>query len=87
MVAIKSHQANAFLKDLKRSVSAVLFYGADAGLVSERAATLAKRLAERDDPPARSSASTMPRWKTIPTASSSSSRPRRCSAGPRSCAR
>ncbi len=51
MVAIKSHQANAFLKDLKRTISAVLFYGTDAGLVSERAATLAKRLAEREDPP------------------------------------
>jgi DNA polymerase-3 subunit delta len=51
MVAVKSHQANAFLKDLKRTVSAVLFYGTDAGLVAERAATLAKRLAERDDPP------------------------------------
>ena len=51
MVAVKSHQANAFLKDLKRSISAVLFYGTDAGLVSERAGALAKRLAERDDPP------------------------------------
>jgi DNA polymerase-3 subunit delta len=51
MVAVKSHQANAFLKDLKRPISAVLFYGTDAGLVTERAATLAKRLAERDDPP------------------------------------
>jgi DNA polymerase-3 subunit delta len=51
MVAVKSHQANAFLKDLKRTVSAVLFYGTDAGLVAERAAALARRLAERDDPP------------------------------------
>jgi DNA polymerase-3 subunit delta len=51
MVAVKSHQANAFLKDLKRSISAVLFYGTDAGLVAERAATLAKWLAEREDPP------------------------------------
>jgi DNA polymerase III subunit delta len=51
MVAIKSHQADAFLKDLKRTISAVLFYGTDPGLVSERAAGLAKRLAERDDPP------------------------------------
>ena len=51
MVAVKSHQANAFLKDLKRSISAVLFYGTDAGLVSERAGELAKRLAEREEPP------------------------------------
>ena len=51
MVAIKSHQANAFLKDVERRISAVLFYGTDAGLVTERAAALAKRLAEREDPP------------------------------------
>jgi DNA polymerase-3 subunit delta len=51
MVAVKSHQANAFLKDLKRTISAVLFYGTDAGLVAERAAVLARRLAEREDPP------------------------------------
>jgi DNA polymerase-3 subunit delta len=51
MVAVKSHQANAFLKDLKRSISAVLFYGTDAGLVSERAGELARRLAARGDPP------------------------------------
>ena len=31
--------------------AAVLLYGSDAGLVAERAAQLAKRLAERDDPP------------------------------------
>ena len=51
MVAVKTHQANAFLTALDRVPPAVLLYGGDAGLVAERAAQLAKRLAERDDPP------------------------------------
>jgi len=51
MVAVKTHQADAFLKALDRLPTAVLFYGTDAGLVAERAAQLSKRLAERDDPP------------------------------------
>ena len=50
MVAIKTHQAAAFLNALDRAPPAVLFYGTDAGLVTERAAQLAKALAERDDP-------------------------------------
>lgn len=48
MVAVKAHQAEAFLKSLERVPSAVLFYGTDAGLVSERAGLLARRLAERE---------------------------------------
>ncbi len=48
MVAVKAHQAEAFLRSLERVPPAVLFYGTDAGLVSERAAMLARRLAERD---------------------------------------
>lgn len=51
MVAVKSHQAEAFLKALDKLPSAILFYGSDAGLVAERAASLARRVAERDDPP------------------------------------
>ena len=51
MVAIKTHQANAYLSAMDRLPSAVLLYGGDAGLVAERAQQLAKRLAERDDPP------------------------------------
>jgi DNA polymerase-3 subunit delta len=51
MVAVKTHQANAFLSALDRVPSAVLFYGSDSGLVSERASSLAKHLAERDTPP------------------------------------
>jgi DNA polymerase III subunit delta len=46
MVAVKSFQADAFLKAVERMPSAVLFYGTDAGLIGERAATLARRLAE-----------------------------------------
>jgi DNA polymerase III subunit delta len=48
MVAVKAHQADAFLSALDRVPAAVLFYGGDAGLVSERAASLARRLAERE---------------------------------------
>jgi len=51
MIAVKTHQANAFLSALDRVPAAVLFYGSDSGLVSERAAELAKRLAERETPP------------------------------------
>jgi DNA polymerase-3 subunit delta len=48
MVAVKAHQAKPFLEALDRIPHAVLFYGTDAGLVSERAALLARRLAERE---------------------------------------
>jgi DNA polymerase-3 subunit delta len=48
MVAVKAHQAEAFLKPPGPQVQAILFYGTDAGLVSERAARLAKLMAERD---------------------------------------
>ncbi|HEU4380814.1 MAG TPA: DNA polymerase III subunit delta [Hyphomicrobiaceae bacterium] len=55
MVAIKTHQADAFLKGFDRpgatTPSAVLLYGTDAGLVAERALALAKRLAARENPP------------------------------------
>src|SRR5512145_2675525 len=49
MVAVKSYQAEAFLKAVERVPAAVLFYGTDAGLVGERAAALARRLAEAHD--------------------------------------
>ena len=51
MVAVKHHQADAFLKAIDARVSAVLLYGPDAGLVMERASTLARMMAARDDPP------------------------------------
>jgi DNA polymerase-3 subunit delta len=47
MVAVKSYQADAFLRAIDKAPAAVLFFGGDAGLVGERAATLARRLAER----------------------------------------
>ena len=50
MVAIKSHQARAFLSSVQRLPRTLLFYGSDAGLVMERAADVAKRLAAADDP-------------------------------------
>ena len=43
---IKAAQADRFLKSPPRGLSAVLFYGSDPGLVSERAGVLAKLLAE-----------------------------------------
>src|SRR5262245_20108024 len=49
MVAVKSFQADAFLKAVERVPSAVLFYGTDAGLIGERASTLARRLAQAHD--------------------------------------
>src|SRR5882724_10571434 len=51
MVAVKNHQADAFLKAAERVPTAILLYGGDAGLVAERSAQLARRLAARDDPP------------------------------------
>lgn len=51
MVAVKAHQANAFLKSPDPKLSAVLFFGSDVGLISERATQLARALAARDDPP------------------------------------
>jgi DNA polymerase-3 subunit delta len=50
MVAIKAHQAQAFLNPPGPKHAAVLFYGTDAGLVSERASRLAALVAARDTP-------------------------------------
>lgn len=50
MVAIKAPQAAAFLKAPPGSMAAVLFFGSDPGLVTERAGVLAKLLAERENP-------------------------------------
>ena len=51
MVAVRSHQADAFIAAPDRVPCAVLFYGSDAGLVSERAARLTTRLADGSNPP------------------------------------
>lgn len=48
MVAIKAHQAQSFLNPPGPKLPAVLFYGTDAGLVSERASKLAAVIAARD---------------------------------------
>lgn len=50
MVAIKAAQASAFLSKPDAKVRAVLLYGPDAGLVSERAQKLAVLLAARETP-------------------------------------
>lgn len=50
MVAIKSHQAEAFLKKPSQQYAVVLFYGTDPGLVSERALRAARAWAELDGP-------------------------------------
>jgi DNA polymerase-3 subunit delta len=50
VVAVKAHQANAFLKSPDPKLSAVLFFGSDIGLVSERAMQLARTLAAREEP-------------------------------------
>ena len=51
MVAVKAHQADAYLKSPDPRTSAYLLFGSDAGLVSERAAGIAKAIAARDNPP------------------------------------
>lgn len=51
MVAVKAPQAEAFLAKLDPRLTAILVFGADAGLVSERARKAAEAMAKRDDPP------------------------------------
>ena len=51
MVAVKAHQASAFIKTGLSKHTAFLLYGTDAGLVSERAASLARTAAVADNPP------------------------------------
>ncbi len=50
MVAVKAHQANAFLSKPDLNVAGYLFYGSDPGLVRERAHELAKQLATASSP-------------------------------------
>lgn len=50
MVAIKTQSADSFLASPDPRVGAVLLYGTDVGLVTERAQRLARALAERDEP-------------------------------------
>ena len=51
MVAVKAHQAQAFLSSPDPRLRAVLFFGSDAGLAGERAQAFAKAAALRSDPP------------------------------------
>jgi len=51
MVAIKAHQAEAFMKAPPQRLTAALFFGSDPGMISERTAALARTLAEREKPP------------------------------------
>ena len=51
MVAVKAHQALAFLKLPDARYSAYLIFGGDAGLVGERAAGVAKAIAAAETPP------------------------------------
>ncbi len=51
MAIIKPQQAAAFMKAPPADLAAVLFHGSDPGLVSERAAALARVLAARENPP------------------------------------
>lgn len=51
MVAIKALQAAAFLKSPPASLSAVLFFGSDPGLVTERSQQIAALIAARETPP------------------------------------
>jgi len=50
MVAVKAHQAAAFMKSPPPQLVATLFFGSDPGLVSERSAMLASALADREKP-------------------------------------
>lgn len=50
MVAIKANQASSFLAKPDRKLKAVLLFGTDAGLVSERAQKLAAQMAARETP-------------------------------------
>lgn len=51
MVAVKAHEAEAFLRSLSPKIAALLFYGSDEGLVAERAAAAARTAAAASNPP------------------------------------
>ncbi len=51
VVAVKANQAQSFVAKPDAKFRAVLFFGPDAGLVSERAQVYAKASAERTNPP------------------------------------
>jgi DNA polymerase-3 subunit delta len=51
MVAVKAHEADAFLKTLSPKISALLFYGSDEGLIAERAQVACAAAAKTSTPP------------------------------------
>jgi DNA polymerase-3 subunit delta len=51
MVAIKAQGAAAFVKAPDPKIPAILLFGSDPGMVSERAGMIAKTVAGRDNPP------------------------------------
>ena len=51
MVAVKAHEAEAFLAKLPPKITALLFFGADEGLVAERAQKAARSSASMSSPP------------------------------------
>lgn len=51
MVAIKAQQAAAFTKSPPVTLSAVLFFGSDPGLITERSQHIAATIAARETPP------------------------------------
>ena len=51
MVAVKNHEAARFLRSPDQGISAILTYGTDAGLASERARSAAQSWAALEDPP------------------------------------
>ena len=51
MVAVKAHEADAFLRALPAKINAFLFYGSDDGLVAERARTCCKTASNASVPP------------------------------------
>ena len=40
MVAVKAHEADAFLRNLPSKFTALVFFGSDDGLIAERAQTV-----------------------------------------------
>ena len=51
MVAVKAHEADAFLRALPPKITALVFYGSDDGLISERALAACKSAANASEPP------------------------------------
>jgi DNA polymerase III subunit delta len=51
MVAVKAHEADAFLRTLPPKITALLFFGSDEGLIAERAQSACTNAAKASNPP------------------------------------